>query len=73
VTLARAVSDTFVGIRPADVPGFLAAQVLGAAAATAVIRWLVPPLPMPTVVPVPETKALGTRSPMPTISRPSDG
>jgi glycerol uptake facilitator-like aquaporin len=42
VTLARAVSDTFVGIRPADAPGFIGAQILGAAAATLAVRWLVP-------------------------------
>jgi glycerol uptake facilitator-like aquaporin len=42
VTLARAASDTFAGIRPADVPGFVVAQLLGAAAATALFRWLVP-------------------------------
>src|SRR5262249_39405843 len=40
VTLARAVSDTFGGIRPLDVPGFLAAQALGAAAAVLMIGWL---------------------------------
>ncbi len=45
VTLSRAASDTFTGIRPADVPGFLIAQVLGAAAATLLFRWLVPSLP----------------------------
>jgi glycerol uptake facilitator-like aquaporin len=45
VTLARAASDTFAGIRPTDVPGFIAAQLLGAAAATATFRWLVPGLP----------------------------
>lgn len=45
VTLARAASDTFAGIRPADVPGFVAAQLLGAGAATALFRWLVPSLP----------------------------
>jgi glycerol uptake facilitator-like aquaporin len=45
VTLARAASDTFAGIRPADTPGFLVAQLLGAAAATALFRWLVPSLP----------------------------
>jgi glycerol uptake facilitator-like aquaporin len=45
VTLARSASDTFAGIRPADVLGFVAAQILGAAAATAVFRWLVPTLP----------------------------
>jgi glycerol uptake facilitator-like aquaporin len=45
VTLARAVSDTFAGIRPIDAPGFIVAQVCGAAAATSVFRWLVPSLP----------------------------
>ena len=45
VTLARAASDTFAGIRPADVPAFVAAQLLGAGAATATFRWLVPSLP----------------------------
>jgi glycerol uptake facilitator-like aquaporin len=45
VTLARAASDTFAGIRPMDVPGFIVAQLLGAAAATATFRWLVPSLP----------------------------
>jgi glycerol uptake facilitator-like aquaporin len=45
VTLARAATDTFSGIRPADVKGFIAAQLLGAAAATALFRWLVPSLP----------------------------
>jgi glycerol uptake facilitator-like aquaporin len=41
VTLARAVSDTFVGIQPADVPGFLVAQGLGTMAGTLTVRWLV--------------------------------
>lgn len=45
VTLARAASDTFAGIRPADAPGFIAAQLVGAMAATALFRWLVPSLP----------------------------
>src|SRR5262252_4465408 len=45
VTCARAASDTFAGIRPADVPMFVLAQLLGAGAATAVFRWLVPALP----------------------------
>ncbi len=44
VTLARCMSDTFAGIRPVDVPGFIAAQLAGAAAATALFRWLAPPL-----------------------------
>ena len=45
VTLARAASDTFAGVRPADAPGFVIAQLAGAAAATALFRWLVPSLP----------------------------
>jgi len=44
VTLARAASDTFAGIRPQDAPGFIAAQLVGAAAATTLFRWLVPSL-----------------------------
>jgi glycerol uptake facilitator-like aquaporin len=42
VTLARAASNTFAGIRPADAPGFIVAQLLGAATATALFRWLTP-------------------------------
>jgi glycerol uptake facilitator-like aquaporin len=42
VTLARAASDTFVGIRPADVPGFIGAQLAGAAAPAIVFRWFAP-------------------------------
>jgi glycerol uptake facilitator-like aquaporin len=45
VTLARAASDTFAGIRPADAPGFILAQALGAGSATLLFRWLVPGLP----------------------------
>jgi glycerol uptake facilitator-like aquaporin len=44
VTLARALTDTFAGIRPADVPGFILAQLAGAATATLLFRWLVPSL-----------------------------
>jgi glycerol uptake facilitator-like aquaporin len=40
VTLARAASDTFAGIRPADVPFFLIAQIIGALLATVVMGWL---------------------------------
>ena len=45
VTLARAVSNTFAGIRPADTPAFILAQLAGAAAATFLFRWLLPPSP----------------------------
>jgi glycerol uptake facilitator-like aquaporin len=57
VTLARAASNTFAGIRPADAPGFIVAQLAGAAAATALFHWLVPLLPKDAarvVVPHPE-------------------
>ncbi len=45
VTLARAFTDTFAGIRPVDVPGFVLAQLVGGLAATFTFRWLVPPAP----------------------------
>ena len=44
VTLARAASNTFAGIRPIDAPGFVVAQLAGAAAATLLFRWLAPSL-----------------------------
>ena len=46
VTLARAATDTFTGIRPADAPAFIVAQLLGAGLATATSRWLVPSAPV---------------------------
>jgi glycerol uptake facilitator-like aquaporin len=40
VTLARAATDTFAGIRAIDSPAFIVAQVLGALSATFLFRWL---------------------------------
>lgn len=40
VTLARSLTDTFSGIRPADAPAFIAAQFIGAAMAAALHRWM---------------------------------
>lgn len=40
VTVGRSVTDTFSGIRPVDVPGFIFAQILGALAATLLFGWL---------------------------------
>lgn len=40
VTLARSLTHTFSGIRPLDVPAFVAAQLLGAATATLFLAWL---------------------------------
>jgi glycerol uptake facilitator-like aquaporin len=45
VTIGRSLSDTFSGIRPEDVPGFILAQLAGGAAATLLFRWLIPALP----------------------------
>jgi len=70
VTLARSFTDTFAGIRLADVPGFIAAQLAGAAAATWLFRWLIPSLPQEAstvLVPHPE---LGSIS-VPAVSVPN--
>lgn len=40
VTIARALTDTFSGIRPADVGTFILAQLSGAATATVLFQWL---------------------------------
>jgi glycerol uptake facilitator-like aquaporin len=40
VTIARSMSDTFSGIRPADAPGFILAQCIGAALAVVFCRWM---------------------------------
>lgn len=39
VTVARSLSNTFAGIRPQDVPGFIGAQVLGTVLALALDTW----------------------------------
>lgn len=41
VTLARALTDSFAGIRPADAPAFIFAQLLGAGLAAIIGRWLI--------------------------------
>jgi len=50
VTLARAASDTFAGIRPVDAPGFIVAQLLGATAATLLFCWLHPAPPVDATI-----------------------
>jgi glycerol uptake facilitator-like aquaporin len=57
VTLARAATDTFAGIRLADVPAFWIAQALGAAAGAPLARWIAGPVPSPSP----------THSPMKTV------
>jgi glycerol uptake facilitator-like aquaporin len=41
VTIARALTDTFAGIRPLDVPGFVVAQIGGALTGAALAGWLI--------------------------------
>jgi glycerol uptake facilitator-like aquaporin len=40
VTIARSLTESFAGIRPQDAPGFIAAQLIGGAAAALLFRWL---------------------------------
>jgi glycerol uptake facilitator-like aquaporin len=40
ITLGRSLSNTFAGIRPADAPGFIGAQLVGALAGLALLRLL---------------------------------
>ena len=42
VSIGRMFSDTFAGIAPASVPGFVVAQLVGGAIAVALVRWLYP-------------------------------
>ncbi|AZO12922.1 MULTISPECIES: MIP/aquaporin family protein [unclassified Mesorhizobium] len=43
VALARSLTDTFSGIRPMDLPGFIVAELLGALIALALMGWLLRP------------------------------
>jgi glycerol uptake facilitator-like aquaporin len=50
ITVARALTDSFSGIRPVDVPAFVAAQLAGAMSGVVLARWLkgAPPAPAPS-------------------------
>jgi glycerol uptake facilitator-like aquaporin len=50
VTLARAATNTFAGVRPGDTVGFILAQLGGAAAATMLFCWLYPAAPKSATV-----------------------
>jgi glycerol uptake facilitator-like aquaporin len=54
VTFGRAFTDTPAGIRPIDIAGFIAAQLLAVAVASPLFKWLVPDSPL---VNEPEVKA----------------
>ncbi len=45
VTIGRAFSDTYAGIRPSEIAGFIAAQAIGATVGALFFSWLVPPVP----------------------------
>jgi glycerol uptake facilitator-like aquaporin len=65
VTLARAASDTFAGIRPVDAPGFIVAQLFGGAAATFLFRWLIPSAPADAAdVVVPHPRSVERQEPI---------
>ena len=59
VAIARSLSDTFAGIAPADVPGFIVAEVLGALTATALFTWLASGGLSPKAVVVPHDSLKG--------------
>ena len=56
VTIGRSLTDTFAGIAPASVPGFIAAQIVGALAAVALGRYLNPNIPAADLVIPHETR-----------------
>ena len=64
VTMARALTNTFAGIRPIDVPWFVVAQCAGAFAATWLFRWLMHELPAATEQTTVPNPASSTRSPV---------
>lgn len=45
ITIARALTDSFAGIRPIDAPGFIIAQLVGAWMGARFANWLAPPAP----------------------------
>ncbi len=51
VAIARAFTNTFSGIRPTDVPGFIVAQLVGAMCALVLVSWLLRPS-AETVIPL---------------------
>jgi glycerol uptake facilitator-like aquaporin len=57
VTLARSLTDTFAGIRPADVLPFVGAQIVGAVSAVGLFRWFHPSIE-PSVVEPASTRAV---------------
>ena len=65
VTLARALTRTFAGIRPVDAPGFIAAQLAGGALALLLARWLLASHQPRTMPPREPTQSSERRYPVP--------
>jgi glycerol uptake facilitator-like aquaporin len=61
ITIARSLTDTFSGIRPIDVPGFVAAQLVGAVAAWAI-----------SLILFPTTKAVASSAGIDKTNKPTD-
>jgi glycerol uptake facilitator-like aquaporin len=57
VAIARAFTDTFAGIRPVDLPGFIAAEIAGALIAMALAGWMLDGFEPAGHAPGPRTKA----------------
>lgn len=57
ITIARSLTNTFAGIRPADAPAFIVAQCVGALAALALARVLFLPVKQSTIEQTPDKKA----------------
>ncbi len=53
VTIGRSISDTFAGITPTDVPGFIAAQLVGAAIGAALVELFYPRTGVPEPLDLP--------------------
>ena len=62
VTIGRAFTDTFAGIAPVSVPGFVAAQLLGGVLALAAIAWWYPDADRSIDTVVPHTEQEGDAS-----------
>jgi glycerol uptake facilitator-like aquaporin len=63
VTVARAMTNTFSGIRPVDAPAFIVMQFLGAVSATVLWSWLVPtPSHPPTSVTMSRSERTSTHA-----------
>lgn len=52
VTIARALTDSFAGIRPVDAPAFIVAQLVGSLVAAMIAGWMVAPLASGAVPPL---------------------